>query len=235
MRSSISLGLCLLVSSFIVAMESSALKGDIFTAIPISEDIKCVINDIQKKLVECFDDIAFSPSPADNLHITIQVVASVENHDSLESYIEKINDGLSLVPESFKDFAKCKGWDRSWDFASKLQIGELKISQNGIVMLSVGKSELLKRLGKIIDQKLSKVGIKTKRNDVKGTYKAHITLGLVPQDKVSEARFKKCDIDFKAKFKGHTFIIDRFDLLQSNKPEKVRRYYCYHEYQLNLG
>jgi len=229
------ISLCLLSGNLVIAMERPVLKGDLFTAIPLPEDIKYVIDDIQKDVAQCFHEIEFSPSALDNLHITIQVMASAEDQDSLESYIEQVNDGLELVPEDFKDFAKRKKWDRSWDFVSKLQSGRLKISQNGIVMLLVGKSELLKHLGKIIDQKLSTAGIKTKRNDVKGKYEAHITLGLISKEKVHKARSRRCDIDFKTKFKGHTFIIDRFVLLQSNRPEKVRRYHCHREYKLPLG
>ncbi len=97
MRSFISL--CLLSCSLITAMEGLALKGDLFTAIPISENIQCVIGNIQKELAECFHEIDFSPSPADNLHMTIQVIDPVENQDFLENYIEQINDRLLLVPE----------------------------------------------------------------------------------------------------------------------------------------
>lgn len=233
MRSFISL--CLLSCSLITAMEDLGLKGDLFTAIPISENIQCIIGNIQKELAECFHEIEFFPSPLDNLHITVQVIAPVENQDYLENYIEQINDGLILVPELFKKFAHRRGWDKPWDFVSKLQNGRLKISSNGTVMLSVGKSELLKYLGKIIDQKLSQLGIESKRNDVKGAYDAHITLGLISRDKVREARSRKCGINFKTTFKGHTFMIDRFVLLQSNRPEKVRRYHCHHEYKLSLG
>lgn len=231
------ISLSLFSGSLLFAMEVPALKGDIFTALPIPENIKLVLGGIQTELAQCFRGMEFSASALDNLHITIQVIASYDaaHKYSLESYIERIKNGLTQVPGSFKQFAQSKGWDKPWDFANKLQSGTVVISQNGVVMLYVGSSELLKRLGAVIEQELSKVGIQTKRNDVTEKYEAHITLGQIAKDKVTEAKSKKCGIDFKTKFKDRKFVIDQFVLLQSNRPEKVRKYYQHGGYELRLG
>lgn len=229
--------LWMLSSSLLVAMQAPALEGDLFTAIPISGEIKHILGGIQKDLAKCFAGLKFSASSLDNLHITIQLVVpfNPKKKWTLGEYIHRIHGGLAEVPGPFKQWAKGKGWNQPWDFGAKLQSGWLTISKNGTVMLHVAKSDSLVHLGKTIDQELAKVGVKTKRNDVAGKYDAHITLGKIPKDKVADAKARKCGIDFKAKFKGHKFIIDRFVLLQSNRPAKPRHYYRHGEFKLHLG
>lgn len=222
------LSLLMMSSGWVNAMEQpSGFQGDYFTAIPIPENIKYILADIQKELARCLGN-DFSASPLDNLHITIQVMEGRNE--------EKMKQGLKNVSSPFKQWAKSKGWDKDWHFESKLQDSHIEIGNKGHVKLHIAKSDLLIELGRRIEHELNKIVIKTNRNDVAGTnYTAHITLGMVSESRVSQARSKKCTIDSKKRFAGSRFIVDRFVLLQSNRPAKVRRYAQRGEFPLNLG
>lgn len=220
------LSLFMVSSGFLNAMEQpSGYQGDYFTAIPIPQQIKNILADVQKEVSACLGK-DFSRSDLDNLHITIQVM---EGKDE-----SKMKQGLNNASAPFKQWAKGKGWDKPWHFEGKIQDSAIKIGKQGHVKLHVGKSDLLVHLGKVIEQELNKAGVKTKRNDVAGQkYTAHITLGMVSS--VEKARSKKCHVDFKKKFAHTSFMIDRFVLLQSNRLAKVRHYAQRGEYKLNLG
>ena len=211
----------------------------LFTAISISHNAKHVLIGIQQEIAQCLGEIEFSPSIPGNLHMTIQNVNDFDPNgaQSLDSYISIIRKGLGNVQKPFRAWAKQMGFDKSWDFLGKLKAGWLVISNNGTVMLRVGKSQSLTRLGQLIDQELHALNINIKRNDVSETYDAHITLGKIEKNKVAEAQLKiaQCNIDFNACFKHQKMIIDRFILYQSNAPVKPRKYKALAEYKLHLG
>lgn len=215
--------------SLINAMEmpKSTYQGDYFTAIPIPLKIKNIIAEVQTELFLCLGE-NFSASPLDNLHITIQVMEG--------SNEEKMKQGLKNVSTPFKQWAQKKGWDKTWHFEKKIKEDpKLRFGDEGHVKLHLGKSDLLVHLGKIIEEELKNSGVTTKRNDVAGSkYSAHITLGMIPKDFVKKARSLQCNIDLKKKFASAEFIIDRFVLLHSNWPEKIRQYAVRGEYMLNL-
>jgi 2'-5' RNA ligase len=227
------------MSNLLVAMDVPKDNIHLFTAISITQNVRHILTRIQYDLAECFGDIKFSPSSSDNLHITIQNINDFDpnGNRSLDSYVGVIKKGLGNVQKPFRAWAKQMHFDKLWDFAPKLQAGWLTISKNGTIMLRVGRSQSLIRLGQLIDQELSSVNVKTKRNDVSAAYVAHIALGKIEKNKVIEAQSKiaKCDIDINARFKNHKFIIDRFVLYQSNAPAKPRRYTALAEYKFHLG
>lgn len=228
-----------LSSILLFSMDVPQDKIHLFTAIPISHNAKHILFGIQQEIRQCLGEIKFSPSIPGNLHMTIQNMNDFDPNgaQSLDSYVGIIQKGLGNVQKPFRAWAKQMGFDKSWDFSGKLQSGWLAISNNGTVMLRVGKSQSVTRLGQLIDQELNNVNIKTKRNDVSGTYDAHITLGYIDKNKVAEAQLKiaQCNIDFNACFKHHKMIIDRFVLYQSNAPAKPRKYKVLAEYKLHLG
>lgn len=220
------MSLCILSGSLITGMEKpvASFRGDYFTAIPIPHNIKNILADVQQELASCLGS-DFSRNDLDNLHITIQVI---EGHNQ-----GKMQQALRNVSTPFRQWARGKKWDKEWHFEEKIKKSRIQFGNKGHVKLHVGESALLKQLGKIIEQELDKVGVHTNRNDVAGReYSAHITLGMIPVSRVANAQ---CNIDFTRKFAHSTFIIDRFVLLQSNRPEPVRRYALHGEYKLNLG
>lgn len=233
------IALCAMSSSLLVAMDVPKDKIHLFTAIPLSRDVRQIIAGIQQEVAQCFGGIKFSASPFENLHITIQNVNDFDpnGNRSLASYVGVIQRGLGNVQKPFRAWAAQMNFDKSWDFAPKLQAGRLMVSKNGTVMLRVGTSQSLSRLGQLIDQELGNVNVKTKRNDVSGKYEAHITLGKIDKSRVIEAQSKiaQCIIDLNARFKNHKCIIDRFVLYQSNAPAKPRKYTALAEYKLHLG
>jgi 2'-5' RNA ligase len=164
------------------------------------------------------NNLALSPTPHHNLHITLKEIGDLNQQERKE--VKKV---LKQVAKQFHPH----------DITHIMKAGRLRINPQGLVMLKI-KSDWLTALAHNIDKALTKL---KKHGKITTLFKrmdfpknGHITLGQIshkskPFHKSASAPAITAEIQKKFKNQFNTnFLVDRFVLLKSNRPQQPRVY-----------
>lgn len=185
-------------------------QGTIFTALRASLKMQQALKNIQDQLAKKLNG-NFSPTPLENLHVTLQ---EFHSNDATENII-----AYNIDPALKESLQGCKQFSMTG-----LQKGTLSIKKNGLVMLKF-KSSSLNKLATTIKTNLDKASLHKYRHDAPDKF--HITLGYIKNNKTIDNKLIKLDV-----IKNITFDVSEIVLLKSNKPEVIRKYYTVGSYKL---
>jgi 2'-5' RNA ligase len=192
-----------------------AYRGEVFAAVELPGNIGAKIAALQGQLKKCLG-ATFSPSPAKNLHITLQLIGR-----------EKTKAGFNLINNALHSAAMEIAKKGSWSHAKHTSGFKLTVSGKGLLILRLPRSDRLTHTAATIRQKLKNAGIPhSKRHDFPDH--AHITIGAVSGN-AKQARLKITKELNSGKIKmnvlrAKSFPIDHFVLLKSNRPSPKRDY-----------
>jgi 2'-5' RNA ligase len=197
-------------------------KGSVFTAVQVPGNIQKKIQKVQAQLTRSLGK-SFSPAPAANLHITLQLIGPAHTQNQFNG----IHGALSHAAQN----------SNQWNLAKHMENVKLSISDKGVVKMVLPRSDSLTALATTIRQSLHNAHIHhEKRFDFPDA--AHITIGKVDAKhakalkKLLKAGIKTKKITPGATMKAENFHVKQFALLKSNNPDPKRHYAVLSSYDL---